>query len=320
MIATTLTGLFGLLHPIVLAPMGGVSGGRLAAAVSNAGALGLVGGGYGDAAWLRKELSRVKDETDRPWGVGLITWSIQPGVLDLALGYRPDAFMLSFGDPRPHAPAIKAAGCKLICQVQDVDQALAAGEAGADLIVAEGTEAGGHGGTRATLALVPAVVDAAGAVPVIAAGGIGDGRGLAAALMLGACGVLIGTRFYASHEALGHEKAKQRMVAAGGGETVRSGVFDIVRGHAWPPGYLGRALRNRFFERWDGREDDLARSLDVERPAFQAATREGDFETSMVWAGEVVDLIKSVESAADLVTAISAGAELQLQRVGALLR
>src|SRR5688572_8537522 len=123
MITTALTQMFDLRHPIVLAPMGGVSGGHLAAAVSNAGGLGLVGGGYGDPRWLRAELSLVKQETRRPWGVGLITWPIEASVLDLALSYRPDAFMLSFGDPRPYAQAIKAADCKLICQVQTVAQA-----------------------------------------------------------------------------------------------------------------------------------------------------------------------------------------------------
>src|ERR1035437_3744017 len=117
MIATALTEMFGLQHPIILGPMGGVSGGHLAAAVSNAGGLGLVGGGYGDPAWLRAQLSCVKKETSRPWGVGLITWSIDRSAFDLALSYHPDAFLLSFGDPRPYAPAIKAAGCKLICQV-----------------------------------------------------------------------------------------------------------------------------------------------------------------------------------------------------------
>ena len=318
MIVTALTEMFGLQHPIVLGPMGSVSGGHLAAAVSNAGGLGLVGGGYGDPAWLRTELSRVKAETSRPWGVGLITWSIDRSVLDLALSYRPDAFLLSFGDPRPYAPAIKSAGCKLICQVQDVEQARVARDAGADLIVAEGTEAGGHSGARATLPLVPAVVDAVAPTPVVAAGGIADGRGLAASLMLGAHGALIGTRFYASAEALGQDGAKRRIVAAQGNETARTYVFDIVRGYAWPPAYPGRALRNRFMERWDGRESDLSAALETERAAYQSAAREGDYDTAVVWAGEAVDLIKSVDSAAALVARISADAEVQL-RAGAKL-
>src|SRR5690606_27438168 len=151
---------------------------------TNAGGLGFVGGGYGDPDWLRTELAQAKEGARGPWGVGLITWSIRPEVLELALGYQPAAFMLSFGDPRPHAPAIKAAGCRLVCQVQDVAQTQLAREAGADVIVAEGGEAGGHSGFRATLPLVPAVVDAVAPLPVLAAGGIADGRGLAAALML----------------------------------------------------------------------------------------------------------------------------------------
>jgi nitronate monooxygenase len=318
MITTALTQMFDLRHPIVLAPMGGVSGGHLAAAVSNAGGLGLVGGGYGDAGWLRTELSRVKQETSRPWGVGLITWSIDASVLDLALSYRPDAFVLSFGDPRPYAPVIKRAGCKLICQVQTVAQAQEALDAGADLIVAEGNEAGGHSGGRSTLPLVPAVVDAAGPVPVIAAGGIADGRGLAAALMLGAQGALMGTRFYASMEALGQHSAKERIVGASGDDTARTRVFDIVRGYAWPSEFPGRALRNRFMQRWDDRHSDLAAALGTERIAYEVASAAGDYETALVWAGEAADLIKSVEGAAALVERISAEAEARLQS-GALL-
>ncbi len=320
MIVTALTEMFGLQHPIVLAPMGGVSGGHLAATVSNAGALGLVGGGYGDPDWLRTELSRVRDGTEKPWGVGLITWSIDRSVVDLVLDYRPHAVMLSFGDPNPYASVIKSAGCKLICQVQGLAETKLARDAGADIIVAQGTEAGGHGAYRATLPLVPAVVDAVAPTPVVAAGGIADGRGVAAALMLGAHGALIGTRFYASTEALGPDRAKQRIVAAHGNKTTRTCVFDIVRGYAWPPGYPGRALRNRFLERWHGRESDLAAALETERPAYQAAARDGDCDTAVVWAGEGVDLIKSVQGAAALVARISAEAEAQLQIGAALVR
>lgn len=320
MIATALTDMFGLDHPIVLGPMGGVAGGRLAAAVSNAGGLGMVGGGYGDPDWLDTELALVKAQTNRPWGVGLITWSIGDGILELALRAKPHAVMLSFGDPSPYASAIKAAGCKLICQVQDVVGAVQARKAGADIIVAQGTEGGGHGGARGTMPLVPAVIDASGTVPVVAAGGIADGRGLAAALMLGAQGALLGTRFYASREALGHDQAKQRIVNAEGEQTQRTRVFDIVRGYDWPNGYTGRALHNTFMRRWTGKEDELAEQSATVSPAFWAAASDGDYETAMVWAGEVVDLIHKVESAGDLVAGIGAQAEAQLQRAGQLLR
>ena len=314
MIATALTGMFGLQHPVILGPMGGVSGGALAAAVCNAGGLGLVGGGYGDLEWLHAELSRVRETTRRPWGAGLITWAANPAVVDLVLGYHPHAVMLSFGDPRPYASAIKAAGCKLICQVQGLEDAKLALEARADLIVAEGTEAGGHGGSRGTLPLVPAVVDAVAPTPVVAAGGIADGRGLAAALMLGAQGALLGTRCYASAEALGNDRAKQRIVAARGDQTARTRVFDIVRGYPWPPIYSGRAIRNGFMERWHGRESNLANVLETERTAYRSAALDGDYDTAVVWAGEGVDLIHGVESAAAIVARIGAEAEAQLRR------
>ncbi|MEP7281637.1 MAG: nitronate monooxygenase [Rubrivivax sp.] len=319
MITTELTEMFGLGHPVVLGPMGGVSGGRLAAAVSNAGGLGLVGGGYGDPQWLCAELERVRVETERPWGVGFITWSIERSIIELALSYRPHAVMLSFGDPRPYAALVKASGCRLICQVQDVAGARLAHAAGADLVVAQGTEGGGHGGRRATLPLVPAVVDAVAPLPVVAAGGIADGRGLAAALMLGACGALMGTRFYASDEALGSDRAKRRIAQASGDETERTTAFDIVRQLAWPASYTGRALRNAFMQRWQGREDELAAARAVESPAYQEATRAEDFETAMVWAGEAVDLIASVEAAGALVRQISEQAEACLRSAGPLI-
>ena len=292
-IKTALTERFGLEYPIVLAPMGNVSGGRLAAAVSNAGGLGLVGGAYGDPDWMRQELLVAKTEATRPWGVGLITWHATNETVEFALQYEPDVFMLSFGDPQPYAPTIKAAGCALLCQVQDVEDARAATAAGADVIIAQGTEAGGHGARRATLPLVPAVVDAVAPTPVLAAGGIVDGRGLAAALMLGAQGVLMGTRFYAATESLGHQGAKER--------------------------YTGRALRNTFLERWDGHEDDLEAALDTEIPAFVEAAEEGNFDTAMVWAGEGVDLISDIAPAAELVRRIGAEAEACLQHTGEFL-
>lgn len=319
MITTLLTRMFDLQHPIVLAPMGNVSGGRLAAAVSNAGALGMVGAGYGDYDWLKAQLSLVTRETTRPWGLGFITWSVSQRILDMALAHRPHAVMLSFGDPRPYASAIKAAGCKLICQVQNLEQARLACEAQSDLIVAQGAEAGGHGALRSTLPLVPAVVDAVHPLPVLAAGGIADGRGLAAALMLGAQGALIGTRFYASTEALGAAQAKERIVAANGDGTRRTRVFDLVRGYAWPGRFTGRALRNRFLERWHEREDELAKVLYAEREAYQAAAHAGDCDTAVVWAGEAVDMIRGIEDAATLVRRIGSEAQARLNACRDLL-
>jgi nitronate monooxygenase len=210
-IKTSLTALLGIQHPILSAPMDVIAGARLTAAVSAAGGFGILGGGYGDRAWLVQETTKLEQRTSAPFGVGFITWSLakQPELLDIALDAKPRAIMLSFGDPRLFAPRIKAAGARLICQVQTEDMARQGLEAGADILVAQGTEAGGHGASRTTIDIVPAIVDlAAGRVPVVAAGGIGDGRGLAAMMMLGASGVLLGTRFYASQNAMGQTKPK----------------------------------------------------------------------------------------------------------------
>lgn len=309
MIHTALTAMFDIEHPIVLGPMGSVAGAQLAAAVSNAGGLGMIGGGYGAVQWLSKELELIGELTTRPWGVGLITWSVTPEIVEFVLRYKPHAAMLSFGDPRLYARIIRRAGCKVICQVQDMHGAELAAEAKADLIVAQGTEAGGHGGRRATLPLVPAVVDAVAPIPVLAAGGIADGRGLAAALMLGAHGVLLGTRFYATNEALGAPEAKRRIIGARGDNTERTTVFDTVRRLSWPRAYTGRAIRNGFLEQWRGRDEELTARIESESANFFSAVNSSNFDTAMVWAGEAVDLIDRVEPAGQVVRRISTEAQ-----------
>jgi len=297
---TDLTKLLDLRHPIVLAPMGGAAGAALAAAVSAAGGLGLIGGGYAERDWVARELAAA-DFTQT--GIGFITWNLRgkEALFEEALARRPRAVFLSFGDPAPYVPAVRAAGSRLICQVQTVEAALRAAELGAEVIVAQGTEAGGHGAARGTMALVPAVVDAVAPIPVLAAGGIGDGRGIAAALMLGAQGAVIGTRFLATAESLIHANAKARIVAASGDRTIRTRVFDIVRGKDWPREFDGRALRNAFTERWHGNEDGLARALDAERPRFLAAQERGDVANGLIFAGEAVDLVHEVQPAARVV-------------------
>lgn len=317
-IRTPLTEMFGLAYPVLLAPMGAVSGGELAAAVSNAGGLGLVGGGYGDLQWLARELEIVAAKSRGKWGAGLITWHAPLEAVELVLSHRPHAFFLSFGDARPFIPAIKRAGCVLIMQVQDVDAALEAKAQGADIIVAQGAEAGGHGATRATLPLVPAVVDAVQPTPVLAAGGIADGRGLAAALALGAAGAVLGTCFCVADEALTHPRAKQRIVASEGGQTARTHVFDTVRGYAWPASYTGRALRNRFFAQWHDRDEELAANAE-EHARYRTAAQGGDFDTALVFAGEAVDLIHRLEPAAAIVERVGTDAERWLRSAPDLL-
>ena len=303
-ISTRITGLLRCEHPILLAPMDVVADGKLAATVSRAGGFGIIGGGYGNEQWLTRELDAAGDARI---GVGFITWSMakNPRLLDIALERKPAGIMLSFGDEKPHAGKIKRAGALLICQVQSVEQAKDAVENGADALVAQGAEAGGHGNARGTFALVPAVVDVARGVPVVAAGGVADGRGLAAALMLGADGVLVGTRFYATQEAMGAHAAKERLVAASGDRTIRSILFDIARRNVWPAPYTGRVLRNEFSERWRGREAELMQHQAAEAARYDKARETGDFDTAAVIAGECVDMISDIPPAAEVVERIA---------------
>jgi nitronate monooxygenase len=305
-IDASLTALLGIMHPILLAPMDVVSGARLTAAVSSAGGFGILGGGYGEKAWLEQETGKLK-AVQAPFGIGFITWSLakQPELLDIALNARPRAVMLSFGDPKPFASRIKAAGALLICQVQSEDMAQAALDAGADILVAQGTEAGGHGASRTTLDIVPATIDlAAGRVPVVAAGGIADGRGLAAMMALGAAGVLLGTRFYASQESDGAEEAKRRICAATGGSTTRGIIFDMSRNNVWPAPFTGRCLINDHARRWTGRELELLQNVGAVAAEYAVAKAAGNFDIAAVIAGEAVGLIHDIPPAAEIVDRI----------------
>ncbi len=205
-ISTRLTQRFNLTHPVISAPMDVIAGGKLAAAVSGAGGLGMLGGGYSDDDdWFDREFAAAGNQAV---GCGFITWALRknPKILDAVIARKPKAIFLSFDDPEPFASKIKGAGIPVICQLQTRADAERAIDCGADVIVAQGTEGGGHGGMRATLTLVPEIADLiakrAPQTLLCAAGGIADGRGLAAALMLGADGVVVGTRFWASQEAL----------------------------------------------------------------------------------------------------------------------
>lgn len=299
-IRTAFTELMGVEHPVVLAPMALVSGGELAAAVSAAGGLGLVGGGYGDAAFLEQQFALAAGQRV---GVGFITWSLarQPALLEQALAYKPAAVMLSFGDISPFVAKIRRADATLIVQVQTLAQAREAAALGADIVVAQGTEAGGHGAARATLPLVPAVVDALPDTPVLAAGGIADGRGLAAALMLGAGGALLGSRFYASAESLAPPEARAAAAAGRGDDTIRSGVFDALRGLDWPAPYNLRSLANRSTQQWHNNFEALARDIDAEQEYFDRAVAARDYDVAPVIVGEAVDLIDGSPAAAEIV-------------------
>ncbi len=320
---TRFTAAFGLTTPIALAPMALASGGALAAACAHAGALGLLGGGYGDLSWVQREhavaLSLLPADAPR-LGCGFITWKLDEdaSALDWLLDqpHTPAALMLSFGDPRPYAARLAARGVPLICQIQQLAQLPHCLEAGAAVIVAQGAEAGGHGmnalNGRSTLSLVPELADALNAQSpdtlLLAAGGIADGRGLAAALMLGADGVLLGSRLWASQESLASGGAVQAALQASGDDTARSAVFDVLRRKNWPAPYDFRALRNALHRQWEDRIEALRAAPDAARAEYDAGVAAGDVNRAHVTVGEAVGLIQDAPPAAELLARITAQA------------
>jgi nitronate monooxygenase len=313
---TALTDLFSIQHPIALAPMGGSAGGALAAAVSEGGGLGLIGGGRQDRDWLDRELAIIAASTTKPWGIGFQSWSADVATVERALESHPAAVMLSFGDPAPFIAPIRAAGAVLIIQVTDIEETRQALDAGADVIVAQGTDAGGHSGSkgRSTFSFVPVIADLAAPVPVLAAGGIADGRGVAAALALGAAGALIGTRFQAAAEALVDPSVTKAIIDGSGESTERSTVLDIARGAPWPSRYPARTLHHPYIDQWRGREDQLAAD-DGAKQAYRQAIAAGELPADPVWVSQAIDLITDLRSAAELVGTLSAEAEATLARI-----
>ena len=301
-----------------------IAGGRLAGAVSAAGGLGFLGGGYTeDADWFEREFAAAGNQSV---GCGFITWALRqsPQILDAVVAHKRKAIFLSFDDPEPFASRIKAAGIPVFCQLQSRTDAERAIDCGTDVIVAQGTEAGGHGGTRATLTLVPEIADViarrAPKTLLCATGGIADGRGLAAALMLGADGVVVGTRFWASQEALLHPSLHAAALAAGGDDTVRQSVLDIVRGRPWPARYTGRVLRNELVREWMGRETELHAARDEQAARYRKAANAADASVAATIVGEAVGLIHAIEPAADIVERMVAEAETLLRRGNSLVR
>ena len=318
---------FSLTTPMALAPMALASGGALAAACARAGALGLVGGGYGDLDWTQREYRlALQAAASQRIGIGFITWKLDEDasaldwVLDLPAEERPRAVMLSFGDARRYAARIAASGAPLICQIQRLEQAKQALEAGAQVLVAQGAEAGGHGMNgldgRSTLTLVPELADwLASKAPetlLLAAGGIADGRGLAAALTLGADGALLGTRFWATQESLAPLGAKQAALTAGGDGTARSAVFDILRRKHWPAPYDFRALRNDLHRSWEGRVDALRAAPEAARASYDAGVQAGDYSRAHATVGEAIGLVHDLPEAGALVKRLHAQAQAAL--------
>jgi nitronate monooxygenase len=326
MIRTRLTERLGIRHPILCAPMAYVTGGALAAAVSRAGGLGLVAGGFagtvGGEPDLEIQLALAKVEK---FGVGFITWALAraPKMLTKALGHSPVCVFLSFfEDLGPFAQEIHEAGAMLICQVQFLSQIDPALKAGAEAIVVQGTEAGGHGGNRSTLPFVPEAADylqrRSPQTLLLAAGGIADGRGLAAALMLGADGVVVGTRLWASAEALTPKAYTDKAIGITGDSTVRTKAIDALRGIPWPKQYSFRVLKNKLTEEWGERETEAFRAFGSLSEKYVQARAQNDLDIVGVPCGEVVGVLQDRPPAESIVKSMAAQAANLLRNGGKL--
>lgn len=303
--------------------MAGWSGGELAGAVSEAGGLGMIGVGSATPLdWIsaQSQLARARG----PFGIGLMAWALEerPELLEAALAEKPAAVSISFGDTSPYAKQVREAGAILMSQVQDAKKAERAMEADVDVLVAQGTDAGGHTGNVGTMPLLQRVLEIGetAAKPVLAAGGIATGRGVAGVLAMGAAGAWIGTRFCATQESLGDEEAKRRILKACETGTVHTRVFDLTQSIPWPEEFPGRALHNDFTARWHGREEDLKARLSSAAMEFKEARERGDYSEAYIYAGQAVGLVHDLPAAGELVERLVSDAEDWLAACSGLLK
>ncbi|MGZ4409370.1 MAG: NAD(P)H-dependent flavin oxidoreductase [Gaiellaceae bacterium] len=316
MITTALTELLGVRVPLLNAPMTPQAGGRLARAVSEAGAFGMVGIEEIDTAQgIAEQLEIVTVDPPLPFGIGLVAWVIEqrPELLEIAIAARPTLISISFGDPGPYVSRLRAAGIVVASQVQSRMWASTALDAGVDVLVAQGTEAGGHTGSVGTLPLLQIVLEMTDR-PVIAAGGIATGRGLAAVLAAGAAGAWVGTPFLLAEEARSTMGARERIMAADETETLYTSVYDRLQDKGWPDEFGGRALRNAFGVQWTGHEEMLGPGSEA-RAIFERAKGAGDYDVAHIYAGQSVGLLDAVRPAGTIVTEIAQQATDLLRRL-----
>ena len=321
MIHTRICDLLGISHPIVLGGMGTATSAPLVAAVSNAGGFGTLGTSHLNPETLEREVDSIRERTDKPFGINHLLFSTTEEIFRVTLAARPA--VVTFAWPRldqnlrEYVQRAHDTGAKVMCMAGEVPLGTRAAEAGADMIIAQGTEGGGHVGWQGTFPLVPMVVDAVAPVTVMAAGGIADGRGLAAALALGADGVLLGTRLLATVESPIHQNYKQAIVDSDGHDTVLTEIPDIAAAWHWP-GAMSRSRHNRFIERWAGREWDLRKNQAAVHAAVKDARTRGDVDEAPLAFGQDAGLIHDIPSAAEIIERMVRQArqilEIKLQR------
>ena len=313
MLRTRFTDLLGLSLPVMNAPMSNHSGGTLAAAVSESGGLGAFGGSndFGPD-WLREQVAYIRAATDRPFGVGFITQLIEldPQNFEITLEERVPVVIFSFSDPEPWLSRARDAGAVTICQVQSLELAWLAADAGADALLVQGNEAGGHTGGMNLLPLLVAAVEDYPELPVLAAGGITTGRALAAVLAAGAEGASLGTALLATPEAVEVPEAfKERVVLSDGQDTVFTRLYDLLGNAPWPEGIAGRVYRNRLVREWDGRDEAVMENREELVSDVVAARARHDPEVSSVYMGQGAGAVTAIRPAAEVVQQICADAE-----------
>lgn len=323
MIHTRICDLLEIKHPVVLGGMGGATSAKLVAAVSNSGALGTLGTSRFDAAALTKEIAAIRASTDGPFGINHLLFRIDEACFSITLEARPALMAFAWAWPnqdlRAYFRRAHDAGCKVMFQAGEVPEAVRAAEAGADFIVSQGTEGGGHVGWMASMPLVPMMVSAVAPLPVLVAGGIADGRGLASALALGAEGVLVGTRYLATHESPLHLHYKEAIVRSDGHDTVLTEIPDIAAGQVWP-GAMSRAQRNAFIEKWAGREWALRQSYLEVGKELAAARASGDTDRSSLSFGQDAGLIDAIVPAGEIAPKMVVEAERIIERLKQVVR
>ena len=313
MLRTRFTDLLGLSLPIMSAPMSNHSGGRLAAAVSEAGGLGTFGASNGwGPDWLREQIAYVRGVTDRPFGVGFITQLIEPDPenFEIVLDEGISAVIFSFTDPQPWLGRARDAGAITICQVQSLELARMAVDGGADVLMVQGNEAGGHTGGMNLLPLLVSVVEQYPQLPVLAAGGITTGRALAAVLAAGAEGASLGTALLATPEAVEVPDAfKERVVLSDGQDTAFTRLYDLLGDTPWPDGIAGRVYRNRLVREWDGRDSAILEHREELASDVAAARTRHDPEVSSVYMGQGAGAVNAIRPAAEVIEGICREAE-----------
>jgi NAD(P)H-dependent flavin oxidoreductase YrpB (nitropropane dioxygenase family) len=317
MIRTPICDLLGIEHPVALGGMGSGTSPELVSAVSNAGGLGALGCHGLRPEQVDERTASIRRQTNKPFGLNFLLFHAREDSFAAALALRPAVMQFAWARPdqdlRVYVERSHRAGCIVTYMAGTVAEATRAAKAGADIVVAQGTEGGGHVGWMASLPLIPMVVDAVAPIPVLAAGGFADGRGLVAALALGADGILLGTRFLATVESPLHPNFKQAIVDSDGHDTQLSEIPDIASGLVWP-GAMIRSRRNRFIERWAGREWALRRDQAAALEGLNAARKSGDIEEGSLAMGQDAGLIRDIPPAAEVVTRIAQEAEEILRK------